>query len=59
MTTQEHENLLNKYARQIVDDMSINELRAVAFKSTKEDWQDYTYEDLVEDVKEFYPNLLT
>lgn len=58
MTTQERQKLLNNYATQVVDDMDLKTLCTFAVETIEQNMKDCSDEQLITEVKEYYPDLL-
>ena len=48
------DNLIN----QILDDMDIKTMMAILYDNMSESYDKYTVDELIEEVKEYYPDLL-
>ena len=44
--------------QQILDDMDIKTMMAILYDSMNEDYDKYSDEEILEEVKEYYPHLL-
>ena len=58
MTPEQRDKLQNDYVHQCVDDMDLNNLIAFAYDTISRDLDDYSNNELIELVKELYPELL-
>ena len=54
----ERDKLQEEYISRIVDTMDVKDLVQFAFDTLDEQMNEYTDEELTEQVKEFYPDLL-
>lgn len=58
MTPEERDKLQDDYVNQIVDDMDIATLCEFVYDSINGNLDDYSTEQLITEVKEYYPHLL-
>ena len=58
MTPEERNKLQNDFVHQVVDDMDLKTLCAVVYDSMNASLDDYSTEELIIEVKEYYPHLL-
>ena len=58
LTPEERDKLQNDYVHQVVDDMDIKTLCAFVYDSISCSLDDYSTEELITEVKEYYPHLL-
>lgn len=58
MTPEERDKLQDDYVNQIVDDMDIKTLCEFVYDSINGNLDDYSTEQLITEVKEYYPHLL-
>lgn len=58
LTPEERDKLQDDYVYQIVDDMDIKTLCAFVYDSISGSLDDYSTEELITEVKEYYPHLL-
>ena len=49
--------LQDKMINQILDDMDIKTMMAILYDHMSESYDEYSYEELLEEVKEYYPDL--
>ena len=50
--------LQDNMIQQILDDMDIKTMMAILYDSMSEDYDKYSDEEILEEVKEYYPDLL-
>ena len=58
MTPQQRDQLQDDYIHQIVDDMDLKSLISLAYDYMAKEYDAYSTEELIADVKEYYPELL-
>jgi len=58
MTPEERDKLQDDYVNQVVDDMDLKTLCAVVYDHLNHNLDSYTTEELITEVKEYYPELL-
>lgn len=58
MTLEERDKLQDDYVNQVVDDMDVKTLCAFVYDSISGTLDDYSTEELITEVKEYYPHLL-
>ena len=58
MTPEQRDKLQDDYIHQIVDDMDLKSLIAMACDFLTKEYDIYSTEELIADVKEYYPELL-
>ena len=58
MTPEERDKLQDDYVNQVVDDMDLKTLCAFVYDSISGSLDDYSTEELIAEVKEYYPDLL-
>jgi len=58
MTPEERDKLQDDYVHQVVDDMDLKTLCAIVYDSMSASLDDYSTEELITEVKEYYPHLL-
>jgi hypothetical protein len=58
MTTKQREELQSQLVQNIVDDMDLKTVCAVAFDSIDNAYDSYSNKELETEVKEYYPELL-
>jgi hypothetical protein len=58
MTPEERDKLQDNYINQVVDDMDVKTLCAIVYDSMSETLDDYSTEELITEIKEYYPHLL-
>lgn len=58
MTPEERNKLQDAYCQQVVDDMDLKTLCAVVYDSLSGSLDDYTDQEFITEVKEYYPHLL-
>ena len=58
LTPEHRDKLQDDYVNQIVDDMDIGTLCAFVYDSINGNLDDYSTEELITEVKEYYPHLL-
>ena len=52
------DQLQDSMIQQILDDMDIKTMMAILYDSMSEDYDKYSDEEILEEVKEYYPHLL-
>ena len=52
------DQLQDTMIRQILDDMDIKTMMAILYDSMSEDYDKYSDEEILEEVKEYYPHIL-
>ena len=52
------DQLQDSMIQQILDDMDIKTMMAILYESMSEDYDKYSDEEILEEVKEYYPDLL-
>ncbi len=52
------EQLISDYVDQIIDNMSTKDLMCIVGDQLEEDLSSYTDEELLEEIKEYYPEML-
>ena len=57
MTPQERDKLIDDYAWRVVDDMDIKDLCRAMAQQIANNFDRYTDDEVVEEIKEFYPDL--
>ena len=63
--TQTNDNIVNRdelqdaMINQILDDMDIKTMMAILYDNMNESYDKYTVDELIEEVEEYYPHLLT
>tara|TARA_B100001063_G_scaffold168386_1_gene157549 strand:- start:7 stop:210 length:204 start_codon:yes stop_codon:yes gene_type:complete len=58
LTPEQRDKLQDDYIHQIIDDMDLKSLTALACDFLNKEYDIYTTEELITDVKEYYPELL-
>ena len=58
MTTEELDKLIDNYAWRVVDDMDIKDLCRIVADSIVHDFDNESEEYIVNQIKEYYPDLL-
>lgn len=58
MTTDEREELQDNLIHQVIQDLDFKTMYALVADMLQENYKDYTAEELVNEVKEYYPELL-
>ena len=58
LTPEQRDKLQDDYVHQIVDDMDIKTLCAFVYDSISGSLDDYSTEELITEVKEYYPHLI-
>ena len=58
MTEQQREELINDYVWRVVDDMNIKDLCRIVAEMVAHDFETESDEYVIEQVKEYYPDLL-
>jgi hypothetical protein len=58
MMTIDRETLIESYAQQILDGMDMKTMECFVYDTLKDNLESYTDEELVEEVKEYNPELL-
>jgi len=58
MTPEQRDKLIDDYAYEIVDAMDIKDLCRMAAEQIALNMDDYTDDQVIEEVKEYYPHLL-
>lgn len=58
MTPEERDKLQDDYVNQVVDDMDLKTLCEFVYDSISGSLDDYSTEELITEVKEYYPHLL-
>lgn len=58
MTTDEREELQDNLIHQVIQDLDFKTMYALIADMLQENYKDYTAEELVNEVKEYYPELL-
>ena len=58
MTTDEREELQDNLIHQVIQDLDFKTMYALIADMLQENYNDYTAEELVNEVKEYYPELL-
>jgi len=58
LTPEERDKLQDDYVNQVVDDMDLKCLLAFVYDSISCSLDDYSTEELITEVKEYYPHLL-
>ena len=59
MTPEERDKLIDAYAWRVVDDMDIKDLCRIVAEMVAQDFETESDEYVIEQVKEYYPDLLT
>ena len=59
MTPEERDKLIDNYAWRVVDDMDIKDLCRIVADMISHDFETESDEYVIEQVKEYYPDLLT
>ena len=59
MTTDERDKLIDSYAWRVVDDMDIKDLCRIVADMIARDFETESDEYLIDQVNEYYPDLLT
>ena len=54
----DRDNLQDNLINQILDDMDIKTMMAILYDNMSESYDKYTVDELIEEVKEYYPHLL-
>jgi len=54
----DRDQLQDAMIQQILDDMDIKTMMAILYDSMSEDYDKYSDEEIMEEVKEYYPHLL-
>ena len=52
------ESLVNAYIQEVIDGMDLNDCLAVLYDYMTESYKDHSYEEVKEEVEEYYPHLL-
>ena len=58
MTPEQRDKLIDDYAWEIVDAMDVKDLCRMAAEQIASGMDDYTDDEIVKEVKEYYPHLL-
>jgi hypothetical protein len=58
MTPEQRDELIDNYAWEIVDGMDVKDLCRMAAEQIASGMEEYTDEQVIEEVKEYYPHLL-
>jgi len=58
LTPEQRDKLQDDYIHEIMNDMDLKSLRALAADFLSKEYDAYSTEELIEDVKEYYPELL-
>ena len=58
MTPEERDKLQDDYVNQVVDDMDIKTLCDFVYDSMSASFDNYSTEELITEIKEYYPHLL-
>ena len=58
MTPEERDQLQNDYVQEVVDDMDMKTMYAIVYDSMNSSLDNYSIEELIIEVKEYYPHLL-
>ena len=58
MTSEERDQLQDDFIHQIVDDMDLKTLCCLAYDYMAKEYDAYSTEELIDEVKEYYPELL-
>ena len=58
LTQEQRSDLLEAYVTYVVDSMDMNDLETFVYNTIYESMEETSDESLIEDVKEWYPNLL-
>lgn len=58
LTPEQRDKLQDDYVHQVVDDMDIKTLCAFVYDSISGSLEDYSTEELITEVEEYYPHLL-
>ncbi len=54
----DRDNLQDNLINQILDDMDIKTMMAILYDNMSESYDKYSVDELIEEVKEYYPHLL-
>ena len=57
-TNMNRDQLQDTMIQQILDDMDIKTMMAILYDSMSEDYDKYSDEEILEEVKEYYPHIL-
>ena len=57
-TNMNRDQLQDTMIQQILDDMDIKTMMAILYDSMSEDYDKYSDEEIMEEVKEYYPHIL-
>jgi len=52
------EDLIHSYAQQLLDSMDMNTMECFVYDTLVENLTDYTQEELITEIKDYYPELL-
>ena len=58
LTDMNRDQLQDTMIQQILDDMDIKTMMAILYDSMSEDYDKYSDEEILEEVKEYYPHIL-
>jgi len=58
LTPEQRDKLQDDYIHQIVDDMDLKSLISLAYDYMAKEYDTYSTQELIDDVKEYYPELL-
>ena len=58
LTEMNRDQLQDTMIQQILDDMDIKTMMAILYDSMSEDYDKYSDEEILEEVKEYYPHIL-
>ena len=58
MTPEERDQLQNDYVQEVVDGMDMETMYAIVYDSLNSSLDNYSIEELIIEVKEYYPHLL-
>ena len=58
MTPEERDELINSYSWQVVDDMDLKTLCQLMAEQIAANFDNYTDEEIISEVTEYYPHLL-
>ena len=54
----DRDNLQDAYINEIIDGMDIKDLNRIVYDNLEQNLEQYSVDELIEEVKEYYPHLL-
>ena len=58
LTPEQRDNLQDAYCQQVIDDMDLKTMCAFVYDTISGSLDDYTNEEFITELKEYYPHLL-